>query len=101
MSAVELMRVWVLSLISNLLDELLSVVSVLSGIENLLGGFGLASSGGWLFRGLLLLLLLLCLLLFSQLLSGLKLTTRRFSTLILCGSYSYFLETISPVTSSR
>ena len=69
--AVKLMRVWVLAFLSYLFDKLLSVVSVLSGIEDLLWGLGLSRTGKQLFLYLFFLLLLLGLLLFSQLLSGL------------------------------
>jgi hypothetical protein len=90
-SAIKLMRVWVLSLLSDLLHELLSVVCVLSGIQDLLGGLGLCA--GWLCGSLLLflllfllVLLLLSLLLFSQLLSSLKLAIQtHFSKMIICG----------------
>ena len=65
------MRVWVLAFLSYLFDKLLSVVCVLSGIEDLLWGLDLSRTGKQLLLSVLFLLLLLGLLLFSQLLSGL------------------------------
>jgi hypothetical protein len=78
--AVKLVRVGVLSFLSYLVDKLLSVVCVLSGIEDLLWGLHLARTSKQLFLNLFFLLLLLGLLLFSQLLSGLELTKNFVST---------------------
>jgi hypothetical protein len=86
-SAVKFVRVWVLALLSHLLNKLLSVVGVLGGIQDLLRRLRLTTCGGRLLGGLFLLLLLLLglflillplgLFLFSQLLSGFELTTRK------------------------